>query len=250
MGSEIKILSDNAALCRAAAQEFHQLAETAIAERGRFSVALSGGNTPRNVYSLLASEHQELTWERIHVFFGDERHVPPTDSDSNFRMANESLLSKVPIPENNIHRIRAELEPNAAAEDYEAQLRDFFKLTSGDWPRFDLIQLGLGEDGHTASLFPGSDALNETSRRVAANWVQKLQTFRITLTFPVLNHAAEVAFLISGESKAQVLSDVMKPGPKKYPSQSVQPEDGHLLWLLDQDAAKLLRPAKPPLAVQ
>jgi 6-phosphogluconolactonase len=250
MGSEIKILPDNAALCRAAAQEFHQLAETAIAERGRFSVALSGGNTPRNVYSLLASEHQDLHWERIHIFFGDERHVPPTDSDSNFRMANESLLSKVPIPENNIHRIRAELEPNAAAEDYETQLREFFKLTGGDWPRFDLIQLGLGEDGHTASLFPGSDALNDTSHTVAANWVQKMQTFRITLTFPVLNRAAEVAFLVSGEAKARILGDVMKPGPKKYPSQSVQPEDGHLLWLLDQDAAKLLRPAKSPITVQ
>jgi 6-phosphogluconolactonase len=250
MGSEIKILPDNAALCLAATQEFHQLAETAIAERGRFSVALSGGNTPRSVYSLLAKDHQDLPWDRIHVFFGDERHVPPQDSESNFRMANESLLSKVPIPEGNVHRIRAELEPNAAAEDYEAQLRAYFQLASGDWPRFDLIFLGLGEDGHTASLFPGSDAINETSRRVVANWVQKFQTFRITLTFPVLNHAAEVTFLVSGESKAQILSDVLKPGAIKYPSQSVQPENGHLLWLLDQDAVKLLQPEKPPITVQ
>ncbi len=244
MGSEIKILPDSVALCRAAAQEFHQLAETAVAERGKFSVALSGGNTPRSVYSLLAEEHKELPWDRINIFFGDERHVPPTDADSNFRMANESLLSKVPIPESNVHRIRAELDPNSAAEDYENQLRKFFRLATGDWPRFDLILLGLGEDGHTASLFPGSDAINETSRRVAANWVQKLQTFRITLTFPVLNHAAEVMFLVSGEAKAQILSDVLKPGAKKYPSQSVQPEDGHLLWLLDHDAAKLLQPVK------
>jgi 6-phosphogluconolactonase len=244
MAAEIKILPDSAALYRAAAQEFKRLAETAIAERGRFSVALSGGSTPRNVYSLLADNYKDLPWDRIHIFFGDERHVPPTDADSNFRMANESLLSKVPIPESNVHRIRAELDPNAAAEDYEKQLREFFQLKGGDWPRFDLIWLGLGEDGHTASLFPGSDAINETSRRVAANWVQKLQTFRITLTFPVLNHAAEVVFLVSRENKAQILSDVLKPGAKKYPSQSVQPENGHLIWLVDQDAAKLLQPAK------
>jgi len=246
MAAEIKILSDSTALHSAAAQEFQQLAETAIAERGRFSVALSGGNTPRNVYSLLADEYKELPWDRIHIFFGDERHVPPTDPDSNFRMANESLLSRVPIPQNNVHRIRAELDPNTAAEDYEGQLREFFRLASGGWPRFDLIFLGLGEDGHTASLFPGSEALHETSRRVAANWVQKLETFRITLTFPVLNHAAEAMFLVSGESKAQILSDVLKPGAKKYPSQLVQPENGHLLWLVDQDAAKLLQTVKPP----
>lgn len=247
MGSEIKILPDNAALCRAAAQEFHQLAETAIAERGRFTVALSGGNTPRSIYALLASEHNDLQWERIHIFFGDERHVPPTNADSNFRMANESLLTRVAIPESNVHRIRAELDANAAAEDYAKQLREFFHLGSGDWPRFDLIWLGLGEDGHTASLFPGSDAMNDTSHFVAANWVQKFQSFRITLTFPVLNRAAEVAFLVSGEGKAQILSDVLKPGPKKYPAQSIQPEAGHLLWLLDQDAAGLLRPEKLPV---
>jgi 6-phosphogluconolactonase len=244
MAAEIKILPDSVALYRAAAQEFKRLAKTAIAERGRFSVALSGGSTPRNVYSLLADNYKDLPWDRIHIFFGDERHVPPTDADSNFCMANESLLSKVPIPESNVHRIRAELDPDAAAEDYEKQLREFFQLKGGGWPRFDLIWLGLGEDGHTASLFPGSDAINETSRRVAANWVQRLQTFRITLTFPVLNHAAEVVFLVSGENKAQILSNVLKPGAKKYPSQSVQPENGHLIWLVDQDAAKLLQPAK------
>src|SRR6202000_598977 len=148
---------DSVALHRAAAQEFKRLSETAIAERGRFSVALSGGSTPRAVYSLLADNYKELPWDRIHIFFGDERHVPPTDADSNFRMANESLLSKVPIPESNVHRIRAELEPSAAAEDYETQLQAYFRLASGDWPRFDLVFLGLGEDGHTASLFPGSD---------------------------------------------------------------------------------------------
>lgn len=245
MGVEVKILPDSATLARTAAQEFHSLAEAAIGERGRFSVALSGGNTPRAVYSLLAEEHRELPWDKIHIFFGDERHVPPEHPDSNFRMASESLLTKVPIPGKNIHRIRAESDANSAAQDYAAQLREFFHLVNNEWPRFDLVLLGLGDDGHTASLFPDTAALNESSRTVAANWVEKLQSFRITLTFPVLNHAAEVVFLVSGESKAKIVDEVLRPGAKKYPSQRVQPENGRLLWLVDQDAARLLRFAAP-----
>jgi|SRR5579864_371139 len=246
MGLEIKIVPDAVALARTAAQEFHRLAEAAVQERGRFSVALSGGNTPRTVYSLLASEHKELPWDRIHVFFGDERHVPPDNPDSNFRMASESLLSKVPIPEKNVHRIHAELDAEAAAAEYEQQLVDFFHLRNHDWPRFDLIFLGMGEDGHTASLFPGSKALTETSRRVTANWVEKFQTFRITLTFPVLNHAAEVVFLVAGAGKAQILSQVLRPGTREFPAQSVQLKNGGLLWLIDKDAGSLLRLATPP----
>ena len=246
MGFEIKIATDAATLAREAAQEFHRLAEAAVQERGRFSVALSGGNTPRSVYSLLASEHNQLPWGRIHIFFGDERHVPPDHPDSNFRMASESLLSKVPIPEKNIHRIHAELDAETAAGEYDQQLRDFFHLVNHDWPRFDLIFLGIGEDGHTASLFPGSKALSEESCRVAANWVEKFKTFRITLTFPVLNHAAEVVFLVSGASKAQILSEILRPGAQKYPAQSIQPENGRLLWLVDEDAGSLLRLAAPP----
>ncbi|MGZ4889902.1 MAG: 6-phosphogluconolactonase [Candidatus Angelobacter sp.] len=245
MGVEVKIVPDNAALAHTAALEFHRLAEAAVRERGRFSVALSGGNTPRTVYSLLASEHRQLPWDGIHIFFGDERHVPPDDPDSNFRMASESLLSKVPIPQKNVHRIRAELDPEAAAKEYEQELRGFFHLTDHDWPRFDLVLLGLGDDGHTASLFPGSKALTEASSRVAANWVEKLQAFRITLTLPAINHAAEVLFLVSGASKAQILSDVLRPGAGKYPAQSVQPENGRLFWLADQDAGSLLRFATP-----
>lgn len=246
MGTQVKIVPDSAALARAAAQGFHRLSEAAVQERGRFSVALSGGNTPRTVYSLLASEHKQLPWDRIHIFFGDERHVPPDHPDSNFRMASESLLSKVPIPEKNVHRIRAELDANAAATEYEQELREFFHLVDHDWPGFDLIFLGLGEDGHTASLFPDSKALSESSRKVVANWVEKFQTFRITLTFPVLNHASEVVFMISGAGKAQILSQVLRPGARKYPAQSVQPENGRLLWLVDQDAGSLLRLATPP----
>jgi 6-phosphogluconolactonase len=241
MPVEVKIVPDNATLARVAAQEFHRLAEAGIQQSGRFSVALSGGNTPRAVYSLLADEHKGLPWDRIHVFFGDERHVPPDHPDSNFRTASESLLSKVPIPEKNVHRIRAELEPEAAAKDYDDQLAEFFHLNDHDWPRFDLIFLGLGDDGHTASLFPGSSALSDVSSRVTANWVEKFQTFRITLTFPVLNHAPDVIFLVSGENKAQILCAVLRPGDRKYPAQGVQPENGRLLWLADQAAGQLLR---------
>jgi 6-phosphogluconolactonase len=246
MPVEVKIVPDNATLARVAAQEFHRLAEAGIQQSGRFSVALSGGNTPRAVYSLLADEHKGLSWDRIHVFFGDERQVPPDHPDSNFRMASESLLSKVPIPRENVHRIRAELEPEAAAKDYDEQLAKYFHLGDHGWPRFDLIFLGLGDDGHTASLFPGTNALSDVSSRVAANWVEKLKTFRITLTFPVLNHAAQVIFLVSGESKAQILSAVLSPGDRKYPAQWVQPENGRWLWLADQAAGRLLRFATLP----
>lgn len=246
MGVEVKIVPDNATLARTAAQEFHSQAETLVGQRGRFSVALSGGNTPRSVYSLLAAEHKELPWHGIHVFFGDERHVPPDDADSNFRMARETLLSKVPIPEQNVHRIRAELDAAEAARQYDDELRKFFHLVDNDWPGFDLVLLGLGDDGHTASLFPGSSALTDLTDRVTANWVEKLHTFRITLTIPVLNHASEVLFLVSGGNKAQVLSEVLRPGANKYPAQRVQPVNGRLLWLVDQDAGRLLRFANPP----
>lgn len=246
MPVEVKIVPDNAALNRAAAQEFARLAESAVSARGRFSVALSGGNTPRAVYALLAEQYQTtLAWDKIHIFFGDERNVPPGHPDSNYRMANEALLSKVVIPPGNIHRIQAELGPEAAVKDYQLQLKAFFHLTD-DWPRFDLIFLGLGDDGHTASLFPGSQALEESSLTVISNWVEKLQSFRITLTFPVLNHAAEVLFLVSGAAKADILKDVIQPpGANKYPSQRVHPEKGRLLWLADQEAARRLRFANP-----
>lgn len=243
MTPEIKVLPDSAALNLAAAQEFQTSAEQAIAQHGRFSVALSGGNTPRSVYSLLAQQYKaSLPWDKIHIFFGDERLVPPDHPDSNYRMANEALLSHVPIPQENVHRIRAELDPEAAAKDYENQLRSFFQLANNAWPRFDLIMLGLGEDGHTASLFPGSSALGENSRLAAPTWVEKKKTFRITLTYPVLNHAAEVEFLVSGSGKAQILRDVLnQSGSAAFPAQRIKPENGRLVWLLDQDAASLLR---------
>lgn len=235
------VVDDAAALYRAAAERFRRCARAAVAERGRFSVTLSGGNTPRGVYSLLAQDSSALPWEKIFIFFGDERHVPPDDPESNYRMASESLLTKVPIPAANVYRVPAELAADAAADQYERQLREFFHLQGSAWPRFDLILLGIGEDGHTASLFPGSAGLKEQSRLVIANWVEKFKTYRITFTYPVLNHTAEVLFLVSGEGKAQILRELLSPSAtEKYPAQAVQPEDGKLVWLADRDAAGLL----------
>jgi 6-phosphogluconolactonase len=242
---EIKIVADAAELNRAAADEFLNCAQASIRIRGRFCVALAGGSTPRSVYSLLAEDQgdpeKRLPWEHVFIFFGDERHVPPADQESNYRMAQESLLSKVPIPHQNVFRVAGELEAGTAAAQYEQQLINFFHLGPDDWPQFDLIMLGMGPDGHTASLFPGSPALQENRRKAVANWVEKFQDYRITFTFTVLNHAAEVMFLVSGESKAEILKDVFKnPNKALYPCQKVQPENGRLLWIVDKAAAKLL----------
>ena len=239
--AELKIVTNAEALYRTAAEEFSHAAESAIAERGRFCVALSGGNTPKGAYAELAAQKKDsLPWEKIYVFFGDERHVPPEDSESNYRMARESLLSKVPIPEENVHRVLAELPAPAAAVQYEMDIRSFLHLPGGVWPRFDLIFLGLGDDGHTASLFPGSPALAESSRIVVANFVEKFNGYRITFTYPVLNHADKVIFLVSGRSKAQVVKEIFTSREAAYPALGVRPENGKLLWIADKDAASLL----------
>jgi 6-phosphogluconolactonase len=239
---ELRIVADAASLNLAAAEEFCRCAESAIAARGRFCVALAGGNTPRGVYARLAAGLKNaLPWEQVFIFFGDERHVPPEDPESNYRMARESLLSKVPIPPENVHRIQAELAAPAAAAQYEADLRDFFRLAAREWPRFDLILLGLGDDGHTASLFPSTAGLEERSHLVVANWVEKFAAYRITFTYPVLNHAGEVVFVVSGKAKAQILKDVFAADKHgSYPAQAVHPDNGKLLWIADKDAAGLL----------
>jgi 6-phosphogluconolactonase len=238
----IQVLPTAADLFHAAAEEFVRAARTAIGAQGRFTVALSGGSTPKSLYSLLATKYPAFAWNRVFLFFGDERHVPPTDAESNYRMVNETLLSKISIPAENIFRVLAE-NPDAAAvaSDYEAQLRRFFTLKPNEFPRFDLILLGLGPEGHVASLFPGSAALNEQSHLVVANWVEKFNTHRITFTFPVLNRAAEVVFLVSGPDKAAIVHQVLETkNTPPLPSQRVQPSDGKLLWMLDEAAAARL----------
>ncbi|HUB03130.1 MAG TPA: 6-phosphogluconolactonase [Terriglobales bacterium] len=239
----IEVLPTPADLFLAAAEEFVRVGNTAIAARGRFTVALSGGSTPKSLYSLLATNHADFTWNRTFLFFGDERHVPPDHPDSNYRMVNESLLKKIAIPSENVFRVKAE-NPDAAraASEYEAQLIRFFALKPNEFPRFDLIFLGLGPDGHTASLFPGSEGLKEKSKMVIANWVEKFKTDRISFTYPVLDNSAEVIFLASGPDKADMVKQVLEgdtqPPP---PAQQVQLENGELLWMLDQAAASKLR---------
>jgi 6-phosphogluconolactonase len=235
----LMLVPDIETLNGAAAEEFARCASEAINKSGRFTVALSGGHTPRAVYSLLAKAYgSSLPWERVYVFFGDERHVPPTDPQSNYRMANESLLSQVPIPAQNVHRIAAELDPKAAAEQYQSLLEHFFDLKPGELPRFDLVMLGMGDDGHTASLFPNTAALQEQTRLVMANHVEKLKTDRITFTLPVLNAAAEAMVIVAGANKAPVVRQVIhSPATVTYPVQMVHPTDGRLLWIVEQLAA-------------
>jgi len=239
---KIEVLATPADLFHAAAEEFVGAARAAIGAQGRFTVALSGGSTPKSLYSLLASNYADFAWNRVFVFFGDERHVPPTDPESNYRMATESLLSKIAIPEANVFRMKAEdPDANAVALDYENRVRDFFDLKAGEFPRFDMILLGMGPDGHTASLFPNSDALKEENRLVVANWVAKFNTHRLTFTFPVLNRAAEDCFLASGTDKADMVYQVLEgKNSPPLPSQRIQPIDGMLLWMLDEAAAAKL----------
>ncbi len=242
----IEVLANAADLFHAAAEEFVGAARTAIGAQGRFTVALAGGSTPKALYSLLAASYADFAWNRVFLFFGDERHVPPTDPQSNYRMVNESLLSKITIPAENVFRVSAENpDAAAAASEYEARLRRFFELRTidrpGEFPRFDLILLGMGPDGHTASLFPDSAALDEESRLVVSNWVAKFNTDRITFTFPVLNHAHEVMFMTSGADKADMLHQVLEvTNTPPFPCQRVQPSDGKLLWMIDEPAAAKL----------
>lgn len=238
---EIRKLTTPQELFAAAAEEVVRAAEEAVAARGRFTIALSGGSTPKSLFNLLATNARTtLPWDRMFFFWGDERHVPPTDAESNYRMADEAMLSKIPVAAGNVFRIATENPDAAAAADaYEQTLRRFFQLGPGEFPRFDLILLGMGPDGHTASLFPGTAALQEKSRLVVANWVEKLKASRITLTLPVLNAARCVAFLVSGTDKADALKAVLEgdaPG-EQYPSKLVKPTDGKLIWLVDRAAA-------------
>ena len=240
--SNISVFDTPEQLALAAAERFVECASDFHGEFDRFSVALAGGDTPRRVYELLATERfsSRVEWSQVHLFFGDERSVPPDHPDSNYAMAYESLISKVPIPAKNVHRIIGEGNPNEDARAYENQLRTFFAGLA--WPRFELVLLGMGEDGHTASLFPNSAALREVSRWVVPTKNEQSGQDRITLTVPVFNHARRVVFLVSGTKKAQRLKEVLRPEPgsEQLPAQAISPVDGSLEWLVDADAALFL----------
>ena len=241
--TEVKIetVPDAKSLAVRAAQIFSDCFRNAVARKNSFTVALSGGSTPRQLYELLADETREfreqIVWNQCHFFWTDERPVAPDHPDSNYRMTWDAMLRHVAIPETNTHRIQGEKLPGDAASDYEKELRTFFKLKNDERPAFDFVLLGLGEDGHTASIFPGTEALNETRRLVAAPWVTKLNSHRITLTLPVLNNAATTVFLVSGANKATILREVLEGKPAIFPAQAIRPTSGELIWLADSAAA-------------
>jgi len=237
----IEVYPDLEPLSRAAAALLVKQANLAVAARGRFSVALSGGATPRRTYELLAAPPlvDQAPWDRVHVFWGDERCVPLDDLRSNARLAREAWLDRVPIPVDQIHPLNCAQAPAAAARQYEAQLREFF---GGRPPRLDLILLGLGDNGHTASLFPGTPALEERQRWAVEVHVAEEDLYRVTLTVPLINQAVVVAFLVAGKSKARVLKEVLygPRDPARLPAQLIRPESGDLLWLIDREAAALV----------
>lgn len=243
---EILVMANPDELSRRAAQEFVRQAGEAVQAKGFFATALSGGSTPRGLYMQLASDQyrERVPWSKVHLFWGDERCVSPDHQDSNYRMARESLIDKVPIPKENVYRMPAEQEDHVhAAMEYEQTIRSFFRTETGVLPRFDLIILGMGEDGHTASLFPWTSALGERDRFVSANYIERFDAYRLTLTVPLINQAAEVIFLISGESKASVLREVLEGDlqPQRLPSQLIKPVNGRLLFIVDRMAAGKLK---------
>src|SRR5580692_599632 len=237
---------DPAALARRAAQYFLEMVSESVQARGRARIAISGGSTPKTTFALLADPNEpwrsHMPWDALDLYWVDERCVPPDHADSNYRMTREAMLDHVPLQPEQIHRIEGELDPEAAAARYESELRNSFRLEGAEAPRFDLIALGMGPDGHTASLFPHTAALHELSRLVVANHVQNKDAWRVTLTWPVINQGTSVFFLIGGADKAQVLSEVFT-GPRdteRLPSQLIRPASDILTLILDKASAALL----------
>jgi 6-phosphogluconolactonase len=244
---EVRILADANGIAQTAAAEFLEAALAAVREKGSFSVALAGGSTPKALYGLLASDplRAKVPWGQMQFFFGDERHVPPDDAESNFRMASEAMLAQAPIDPKQVHRIKSEkANASEAAQEYQQELRAAFGLKPDQLPRFDLVLLGMGPEGHTASLFPGTKALKEDRQLVVSNWVGKFYTHRITLTPPVLNNAVRVIFMAHGAEKAPALKAVLEGPyePEQLPAQMIQPKNGTVLWLVDPSAAGMLAP--------
>ncbi|QNI32798.1 6-phosphogluconolactonase [Alloacidobacterium dinghuense] len=234
------------ALAHAAAEHFLEQAQKSVAAKGKARIAVSGGSTPKRTFELLANPKekflQAMPWEKLELYFVDERTVPPTDKDSNYRMTREAMLDKVPLKPEQVFRIKGELPPEEAAARYESTLRNQFKLEGAEVPRFDVLALGMGDDGHTASIFPHTAGIHELARLVYANQVPQKDTWRVTLTWPVIIQAGEVFFLIGGKDKADPLHRVLQGqyDPETLPSQLIQPKNGKLLFLLDKDAAALL----------
>jgi len=237
---------DSAALARRAAEQFVRIAEEAAAKRARARIAISGGSTPKVAFELLADPAQpffkRMPWDKLDVYWVDERTVPPDHPESNYRMTREAMLDKVPLKSEQIHRMEGELAPEVASARYESLLRNTFRLEGAETPRFDLVQLGMGDDGHTASLFPHTEAIHELGRLVTANRVPQKDTWRITLTWPVINQAGSVFFLIGGKNKAELVKEVFTGprDPERLPSQLIWPSSGILTLILDKDAAALL----------
>lgn len=231
---EFIVLPDLKAISQAAAERVATLAQT----RDPFTVALSGGSTPRRLYEVLAAPpfRERVPWGRVHVFWGDERCVPPDHSDSNYRLAREALLDKIPILAENVHRIWGEMPPDQAAAAYQTELEAVVGVNG----RLDLILLGMGADGHTASLFPGTEALEERERAVVAVYVERLQAWRVTLTLPVINAARQVLFLVTGAAKAEIVQAVLEGPEGRFPAQQIRPTAGQLTWLVDVAAASRL----------
>ena len=242
----IKVFHNIEELNNFAAEKFVEIAKEAIEKRGQFTVALSGGSTPKSLFKLLSSDNfnDKVDWRKAFFFFGDERNVLPDNAESNFRMANENLFAPLKINSQNIFRWQTELEnAEIIAENHEKSIIDFFKLTENDFPRFDLILLGMGADGHTASLFPFTEALSVTDKIAVANKVEKLQTTRLTFTFPTINNAANIIFLVAGADKTAALREVLEgeSAPQKYPSQNIKPLNGEFFWLLDAQCGKIIK---------
>ncbi len=239
--TKVAVEKDLESLSQKVAEFFALEVEKVVKEGRLFSVALSGGSTPKRLYELLA-ERPWLPWRLIHFFWGDERCVPPDDPRSNFRMATEALFSKIDIPKKNIHRFKGEQKPEEASALYEKELRDFFK-PRGNFPPFDFDILGVGTNGHTASLFPRTEALHEQDRWAVGYLVEEVNLYRMTLTVPVHNHAKQIVFLVSGEEKASVVNRILTGPfvPEDLPAQLIRPENGTLTWFLDNAAAKALQ---------
>jgi 6-phosphogluconolactonase len=242
---EVVIADDLASLSEQAAELVVRCITDRAQVADRVAIVLSGGTTPKGVYERLASENfrHRIPWNRVHLFWGDERCVPPQDPESNYLLAYKTLVSRVPVPPENVHRMPGEkADSEKAADEYEQTLRDFFRSSPGEWPIFDLVLLGIGSDGHTASLFPGLSVLQEKQRWVAAPYVDKLKAYRLTLTPPVFNHARQVIFLAAGQEKAEVIKElqVITPAQERFPFQLIRPDHGKLVFFLDKPAARFI----------